>query len=99
MTTYYNFINGEFVPHKGDFFEVLNPANKEVISKVASASLDDVQRAIGVAKKAQKSWEAKPAIQRANHLKEIANLIRKNADFLTHALMQEQGKTKDLALV
>lgn len=42
MTTYYNFINGEFIPHKGDFFEVLNPANKEVISKVASASLDDV---------------------------------------------------------
>lgn len=54
MTTYYNFINGEFVPHKGDFFEVLNPANKEVISKVASASLDDVQRAIGVAKKSSK---------------------------------------------
>ncbi len=40
-------------------------------------------------KKAQKSWEAKPAIERANHLREIASLIRKNANFLTEILMQE----------
>lgn len=26
-------------------------------------------------------------------------MIRKNADFLTHVLMQEKGKTKDLASV
>lgn len=90
MKTYLNYINGEFI-------EVLNPATKEVISKVASASLEDTQRAINAAKKAQKAWEAKPAIQRANHLKEIADLIRKNANFLSDILIQEQGKTKALA--
>lgn len=99
MTTYYNFIDGEFVPHKGEFIEVLNPATKELISRVASASLEDTQRAIDAAKKAQKAWEVKPAIERANHLREIANLIRKNADFLTNVLMQEQGKTRALASV
>lgn len=64
MTTYLNYIDGEFIPHNGDFIEVLNPATKEVISKVASASLEDAKRAIEAAKKAQKSWEAKPAIER-----------------------------------
>lgn len=92
MTTYLNYIDGEFIPHNGDFIEVLNPATKEVISKVASASLEDAKRAIEAAKKAQKSWEAKPAIERANHLREIASLIRKNANFLTEILMQEQEK-------
>lgn len=63
MTTYLNYIDGEFIPHNGEFIEVLNPATKEVISKVASASLEDAKRAIEAAKKAQKSWEAKPAIE------------------------------------
>lgn len=90
MTTYLNYIDGEFISHNGDFIEVLNPATKEVISKVASASLEDAKRAIEAAKKAQKSWETKPAIERANRLREIASLIRKNANFLTEILMQEQ---------
>ncbi|ENY8181745.1 aldehyde dehydrogenase family protein, partial [Campylobacter coli] len=54
MTTYLNYIDGKFIPHNGDFIEVLNPATKEVISKVANASLEDTKRAIEVAKKAQK---------------------------------------------
>lgn len=99
MTSYYNFIDGEFVPHNGEFIEVLNPATKEVISKVASASLEDTQRAIEAAKRAQKSWEAKPAIERAKYLREIANLIRKNASFLTDVLMAEQGKIRALASI
>lgn len=99
MTTYYNFINGEFIPHNGDFIEVLNPATKEVISKFASASLEDTKEAIQAAKNAQKSWEALPAIQRANHLREIAKLIRDNASHLTEILMQEQGKTRALARI
>ncbi len=54
MTTYYNFIDGEFVPHKGEFIEVLNPATKELISRVASASLEDTQRAMTRLKKHKK---------------------------------------------
>lgn len=89
MKTYLNFIDGEFIPHNGDFIEVLNPATKEVISRVASASLEDTKKAIEAAKKAQKAWEAKAAIERSNYLREIANLIRKNSTFLTEVLMQE----------
>ncbi|TKX29434.1 aldehyde dehydrogenase [Campylobacter sp. MIT 12-5580] len=99
MKQYLNFIDGEFIPHKGEFIKVFNPATKELISEVASASLEDTKRAIEVAKKAQKSWEAKPAIQRAGYLREIAGLIRKNAAFLSEALMQEQGKTRALARI
>ncbi|KGI56466.1 aldehyde dehydrogenase [Campylobacter sp. MIT 97-5078] len=99
MKQYLNFIDGEFIPHKGEFIKVFNPATKELISEVASASLEDTKRAIEAAKKAQKSWEAKPAIERAGYLREIAQLIRKNAQFLSEVLMQEQGKTKALARI
>lgn len=69
MITYLNYIDGEFISHNGEFIEVLNPATKEVISRVASASLEDTKRAIEAAKKAQKVWEAKLAIERGKSFK------------------------------
>lgn len=97
MKTYYSFIDGEFCKSAKEMLEVYNPATKEVISQVGIASLEDTQRAIESAFKAQKAWEAEPAIKRANHLREIASLIRQNAKFLAEVLIQEQGKTKALA--
>ncbi|MCE3037908.1 aldehyde dehydrogenase [Helicobacter anatolicus] len=97
MKTYQNFINGEFIEHKGEFIKVYNPATKEHISSIPSASLQETQDAIMAAKIAQKSWEMKPAIERASYIRKIAELIRKNAKMLTDTLMQEQGKTRTLA--
>lgn len=97
MKTYENFINGEFVPHKGEYISVFNPATKEQISQIPSASLQEVQNAIMSAKLAQKSWEARPAIERAGYVRKIASLIRENAKMLTDILMQEQGKVRALA--
>lgn len=97
MQVYHNFIDGRFVPDNGEFISVINPATKEIISQVATASLEQTKEAIIVAKKAQKSWEALPAIARANHLRELANLIRANAKHLTDVLMAEQGKVRALA--
>lgn len=97
MKTYENFINGEFIPHKGEYISVFNPATKEQISQIPNASLQEVQDAIMSAKLAQKSWEARPAIERAGYVRKIASLIRENAKMLTDTLMQEQGKVRALA--
>lgn len=97
MKTYQNFIDGEFVEHRGEYINVYNPATKECISQIPSASLQEVQDAIMAAKLAQKQWEAKPAIERASYVRKIASLIRENKESLTHILMQEQGKVRALA--
>lgn len=54
MTTYLNYIDGKFIPHNGEFIEVLNPATKEVISRVASASLEDTKERLKQLKKHKK---------------------------------------------
>lgn len=99
MKTYNNFINGEFVRHSGDYKDVFNPATKEKISSIPLASVETTRDAILAAKNAQKAWEALPAVARGGYLKEIANLIRENAEFLTNILMEEQGKIRALASV
>ncbi len=39
------FINGEFIPPtKGKYFETINPADHQVISKIAEASAEDVDK-------------------------------------------------------
>ncbi|MDG1229619.1 MAG: aldehyde dehydrogenase family protein, partial [SAR86 cluster bacterium] len=55
MKTYEQFyINGEWVdPAEGkNMFEVLNPANEEVIGQIAMGSATDVDNAVNAASKA-----------------------------------------------
>ncbi|MBZ7986708.1 aldehyde dehydrogenase [Campylobacter canadensis] len=99
MKEYYLYIDGEFVKENRPMQTVYNPATKEEISQVAMASKDDAKRAILAAKKAQKSWEMLPAITRANYLKKIATLIRRDRLHLADILQEEQGKIRSLAEV
>src|ERR1041385_1802102 len=100
MKAYQNFINGRFVSSSGGkTIEVSNPATEETISQVPETPLDQVREAIDAAEKAQKSWCKLPAIQRAGHLRRIAQKIRERADFLARIITEEQGKTLALAKV
>lgn len=95
MKTYELFINGEFVPN-GDreMFQVLNPANEEVISEVPMATKEDVEAAVDAAYEAQKSWEKIPPIQRAGYLMELAQLVRENQELFAKTNSEEVGKLK-----
>lgn len=97
MRTYENFVDGRFTKHTGDYISVFNPATKEQISQIPDTSLEEVKEAIFAAKRAQKAWEAKPAIERASYLRKIAQMIRENAKMLTDTLIEEQGKIRALA--
>jgi len=47
------FINGEFVkPEKGKYFDTVNPATEEKLSRVADASRADVDKAVKAAREA-----------------------------------------------
>ena len=53
-----NYIGGEWVDaQSGDTFEVINPANEEVVATVPSGGRDDAQRAIAAAREAFDSGE------------------------------------------
>jgi lactaldehyde dehydrogenase/glycolaldehyde dehydrogenase len=97
---YRMFIDGEFVENSsGGIIPVSNPATEDVISEIPSGGATDVERAVQAAEKAQKTWCQLPAIKRAGYVREIAQGIRKNRDFLARTISEEQGKILPLAEV
>jgi NAD-dependent aldehyde dehydrogenases len=98
VRSYQPFINGEFIRmESSETITVRNPATEEIISEIPECTLNEVNRAIEAAEKAQKSWEKLPAIQRAQYLRKIAKEIRENADFFARIITEEQGKILSLA--
>jgi lactaldehyde dehydrogenase / glycolaldehyde dehydrogenase len=91
-------INGDFVA-SSKTLEVTSPSTEEVISEFPNCTVEDVNSAVLAAEKAQKSWAALPAIQRAGHLREIATLIRQDREQLARVITEEQGKILSLAQV
>jgi lactaldehyde dehydrogenase/glycolaldehyde dehydrogenase len=93
---YKMFIDGEFVSNP-TMLPVLNPATEEAISEVPAASPEQVDAAVLAAERAQPDWARLPAVQRARHLREIANAIRRNKSALAQTISREQGKILPLA--
>ena len=58
-----------------------------------------VADAAAAAKAAQKIWDARPAIERAGFLHQIATRIRENVPPLAKTIVAEQGKVMGLAEV
>src|SRR5580698_7692025 len=91
-------IDGEFVT-SSKMLPVINPATEEIISEVPSGTVEDVNRAVLAAERAQKPWAALPAIRRAAYLREIAALLRANREDLARVITEEQGKILSLAQI
>jgi len=75
------FINGKFVPAKGGkTFPTINPANEKVLSKVAYASKDDVDKAVAAARAAYtKVWSKLSPAERGKYLFRIARILQERA--------------------
>ena len=100
MTHYQNFINGAFTPSSGTgIIEDRNPATGDLICTVPDSTEADVAAAIAAAQDAQKEWVKRPAIQRANILRQISARIRENVEGLARIITEEQGKVLPLARV
>ena len=66
------FIDGSFVPPLSKkYFDTINPASHTVISKVAEASDQDVDKAVNAAEKAFKKWSALPEKKEENIFLEL----------------------------
>ena len=91
MTDYKNLIDGEMVDN-GEWLEVLNPANEQVVGRVPAAGKDELDRAVAAARRAFKSWKKTSHEERQQVIQGIAAAIKENADELFRLLTTEQGK-------
>jgi aldehyde dehydrogenase (NAD+) len=75
------FINGEFVaPEKGRYFDTLNPATEEKLSRVAEASAADVDKAVKAARDAYRNvWSRMKPAERGKYIYRIARIIQERA--------------------
>ena len=90
-----NFINGESVdPADGETEDVVNPATGEVIAEAPLSTKEDVDRAVGAAKKAFESWGVTTPAERASALLAIADLIERKADEISDLEAADAGKPR-----
>tara|TARA_R110001592_G_scaffold218081_2_gene472002 strand:- start:1654 stop:3093 length:1440 start_codon:yes stop_codon:yes gene_type:complete len=100
MKEFDQFINGKWMKSTSTkVTEVLNPCTEEVLSTIPEGSVEDANKALAAARDSQKAWRFLPAIQRAQFLNKMANVIRENRVFLAETLAAEQAKVMGLAQV
>ncbi len=87
------YINGEWkIPNGGKYFDTINPANKEVMAKIAEADKNDVDLAVKSAKKALKEWKEIGGHGRARYLYAIARQIQKHSRLFAVLETMDNGK-------
>lgn len=93
-----NYIDGYFNEGVGGgWIRVINPSNEECTSVQRDSTVADVDKAVAAARKAFPAWAARPAIERAGYLIQIADEIEKHKNLFANILMSEQGKTRKWA--
>ncbi|AWH91351.1 NAD-dependent succinate-semialdehyde dehydrogenase [Dietzia lutea] len=76
----------------GATFDVVNPATGQTIATLADGGADDATAAISAAGRAQESWAAVPARERAEILRRAYELLVYRADEIALLMTSEMGK-------
>lgn len=75
-----------------DQFVVENPATGQPVALIQGAGLDEVDRAVRASHAAYPGWSRRPARERGQYLRRIADVIRAHADELAALESLEMGK-------
>jgi acyl-CoA reductase-like NAD-dependent aldehyde dehydrogenase len=87
------FIDGEFVDGNGTPFSTISPATEKKIAEIATASPEDVDRAVAAARRAHdKTWSKLSGSDRGKYLFRIARLVQERARELAVAESLDNGK-------
>ncbi|WP_255955876.1 aldehyde dehydrogenase family protein [Streptomyces odontomachi] len=87
------FIDGEFAEAAdGRVFKTVSPASEEVLSEVAQAGTEDVNRAVAAARRAFPAWSALPGAERAKYLFRIARIVQERSRELAVLETLDNGK-------
>ncbi len=89
-----NLIGGEWVgADSGDTVEVNNPATGEIIGTVPNGGRDETRRAIEAAQESFEDFRKTSALERAQLLRKMHDVILENQETLAEILSMEQGKS------
>ncbi|MEU5519264.1 aldehyde dehydrogenase family protein [Streptomyces sp. NPDC047860] len=92
-SSYGLFIDGEFTEAAdGKVFKTVSPSTEEVLSEVAEATEEDVDRAVKAARRAFEKWSALPGSERAKYLFRIARIIQERSRELAVLETLDNGK-------
>jgi len=92
-----NYIDGRFVPGKGEFADV-NPADGTVIAQVTEAAGAQVDEAVDAARHALRGeWGRLGIRERASRLHKVADAIEQRFDCFVQAEVADTGKPVSLA--
>jgi acyl-CoA reductase-like NAD-dependent aldehyde dehydrogenase len=89
-------IDGQWVtPHDADTYDVLEASTGRVLARVAKATPELVNVAVGSARHAYETiWRDLAPRERAAYLRQIAQLVREHAEELAELCAREVGKPK-----
>ncbi|MUV37125.1 Aldehyde dehydrogenase (NAD(+)) [Lentibacillus sp. JNUCC-1] len=86
------FINGNLQKASNDYFEVLNPANGNVLTKMGRASSDDVDKAVRAAREAFSEWSHTSIEERSQYLHKVADALEENKERLSKIDCLDTGR-------
>lgn len=85
-------IGGKKVAGEGPVLEVENPVDEETVATVASASTEQLDRAVTAAREAWPAWAEMPAVDRAPLLRGVADALREKSAALAAIMTTEIGR-------
>ena len=87
------FIDGKWIKSSsGETYEVINPANEEILGNASKASSEDVEKALKSAQQGLEVWKKTTPWQRSYILRRIADKMREKQDVLAKWMTLEMGK-------
>jgi len=81
-----------------EFSQARNPASGQALGRSRLNTVDDLQRALGQARRAQPGWAALKPRERARYLRSVRDYLVANADELAQVISADNGKTRVDAL-
>ncbi len=92
---YKNLIGGDWViADDCDYIEILSPVDKSLVGKVGAMNTGEVDKAVRIAKEAQKKWSNVPVSDKAKILYKAAELLEENKDVISDIIMHEVAKDR-----
>ena len=87
------FIDGKWIKSSnGETYEVINPANEEILGRASKASPEDVEKALKSAEQGLEVWKKTIPWQRSYILRRIADKMREKQNVLAKWMTLEMGK-------
>jgi aldehyde dehydrogenase (NAD+) len=82
----------------GQTFEKLRPSDGSPLCQAPRSAAEDVAVAVSAARAAQSQWAARTPVERGQLVRELALALQARRDELADAVVEETGKSRDLAL-